>query len=49
MKSQIKTTRMEEVLVCGITKTNIHHLLLRYFVGIMSNGHKIISVHGAPS
>ena len=42
---------MEEVLVCGITNTYIKQNysvpVLTYFVGIMNNHHKIMSVHGA--
>ena len=45
---KFKTKRAEEVLVCGITNTNIKQnywvTILTYFVEIINNRHKIISV-----
>ena len=42
---------MEKVLLCGITNANIkknyYVSILTYFIRIMNNGHKIISVHRA--
>ena len=54
MKSEIKNRKNGGSISCGITNTNIKRIiwykfLLRYFVGIMTNSHKIISVKGAPS
>ena len=45
---KFKTKRAEKVLVCGITNTNIKQnywvSILTYFVEIINNRHKIISV-----
>ena len=48
---KFKTKTMEKVLLCGITNSNIkqnyYASILTYFLRIMNNGHKIISVHRA--
>ena len=45
MKSQIWNKRTKEVSVC---ERNYYTSILTYFLRIMNNRHRIISVHGAP-
>ena len=51
-RNNIKTNRTEEVLVCGITNTNIKQNISYQFLLIllenMNHCHKIISAHCAP-